>query len=228
MLSALRCGSHFRSGLPPARKDPAQAVSRPLDISGRAGGTKPHSLVLRLSKANHTWRVGVVITEDYPDRKSADHPCHSDDIALMPTSTAVMILASSILQKGFSLNSVHAARFLRFAFSAALGLVAFRAAADSPPRQAPLELTAENLASVIDPLMAEWIDKRKGPGAVVVVVKRDGPVFAKGYGFADVEAREPFTADAILVRPGSISKLFTGIAVMQLVDAGKLDLDRDV
>ena len=34
--------------------------------------------------------------------------------------------------------------------------------------------------------------------------------------------------DATLVRPGSISKLFTGIAVMQLVDAGKLDLDRDV
>src|SRR5262249_54584026 len=37
-----------------------------------------------------------------------------------------------------------------------------------------------------------------------------------------------FTADATLVRPGSISKLFTGIAAMQLVDAGKLDLDRDV
>ena len=35
-------------------------------------------------------------------------------------------------------------------------------------------------------------------------------------------------ADATLVRPGSISKLFTGIAVMQLVDAGKLELDRDV
>src|SRR5262245_26669923 len=38
----------------------------------------------------------------------------------------------------------------------------------------------------------------------------------------------PFTADATLVRPGSISKLFTGIAVMQLVDAGRLDLDCDV
>lgn len=49
-----------------------------------------------------------------------------------------------------------------------------------------------------------------------------------GYGFADIDAKKPLTADATLVRPGSISKLFTGIAVMQLVDAGKLDLDRDV
>jgi len=31
-------------------------------------------------------------------------------------------------------------------------------------------------------------------------------VFTKGYGFADIEARKPFTADAILVRPGSIWK----------------------
>jgi len=125
-------------------------------------------------------------------------------------------------------KSVRTTCLIRVACSVALALGAFRAAADTSPPQAPLELTAENLAGVIDSRMTEWIDKHKGPGAVVVVVKRDGPVFAKGYGFADVEARKPFTADATLVRPGSISKLFTGIAVMQLVDAGKLDLDRDV
>ena len=126
------------------------------------------------------------------------------------------------------MNSVHAASFLRVAFSVAFGTVAFSAVANSPAPRAPLELTAANLASVVDPLMAEWIDKRKGPGAVVVVATRDATVFAKGYGFADIDARKPFTADATLVRPGSISKLFTGIAVMQLVDAGRLDLDRDV
>jgi CubicO group peptidase (beta-lactamase class C family) len=112
--------------------------------------------------------------------------------------------------------------------AAAFCLVAFHARADSPPLQGPLALTDANLARVIDPLMANWIDKRKGPGAVVVVVKRDATIFAKGYGFSDIEAKTPFTADATLVRPGSISKLFNGIAVMQLVDAGKLDLDRDV
>ena len=126
------------------------------------------------------------------------------------------------------MNAPDVTHFLCFAFSLVFGMIAFRAVADSPVPQAPLELTAANLASVVDPLMAEWIDKRKGPGAVVVVVKRDALVFAKGYGFADIEAKKPFTADATLVRPGSISKLFTGIAVMQLVDAGRLDLDRDV
>jgi CubicO group peptidase (beta-lactamase class C family) len=128
----------------------------------------------------------------------------------------------------FSVISVHAARFMRFAFLVAIGMVAFRAAAESPATEAPLELTAPNLASVVDPMMARWISRRKGPGAVVVVVKRDAVVFAKGYGFADIEAGKPFSADATVVRPGSISKLFTCIAVMQLVDAGRLDLDRDV
>jgi CubicO group peptidase (beta-lactamase class C family) len=123
---------------------------------------------------------------------------------------------------------VHAVRLLRFAFAVAFGMTALRAAADEPAPQAPPGLTDAQIAGVIDPAMANWTGKRKGPGAVVVVVTRDGQVFTKGYGFADVEARRPFTADATLVRPGSISKLFTGIAVMQLVDAGMLDLDCDV
>src|SRR6266849_1126373 len=129
---------------------------------------------------------------------------------------------------GFSGNSLHVTSFLHLAFSVAFAVMASGADADEAVPQTRLELTAANLASVVDPLMAEWIDKHQGPGAVVVVVTRDGPVFAKGYGFSDIDAKKPFTADATLVRPGSISKLFTGIAVMQLVDAGRLDLDRDV
>src|SRR6266852_3312474 len=129
---------------------------------------------------------------------------------------------------GFSGNSLHVTSFLRLAFSLAFAVMASGAGADEAAPQTRLELTAANLASVVDPLMEEWIGKHRGPGAVVVVVMRDGPVFAKGYGFSDIDAKKPFTADATLVRPGSISKLFTGIAVMQLVDAGRLDLDRDV
>jgi CubicO group peptidase (beta-lactamase class C family) len=126
------------------------------------------------------------------------------------------------------MNSLHVAGMLRWVFAVVFAVMASGAGADAAVPQTRLELTPENLASVVDPLMAEWIDKHKGPGAVVVVVTRDGPVFAKGYGFSDIEAKKPFTADATLVRPGSISKLFTGIAVMQLVDAGRLDLDRDI
>jgi len=126
------------------------------------------------------------------------------------------------------MSSRHVAGLVRFALSVAFVLMASGAIADTPSSQAPPALTADDIGNAIDPLMARWIDRHKGPGAVVVVVTRDGPVFSGGYGFADIDARKPFDADTTLVRPGSISKLFTGIAVMQLVDAGKLDLDRDV
>jgi len=116
-------------------------------------------------------------------------------------------------------NSVHAARFLRLAFSLVFGIVAFGAVADSPVPQAPLELTAANLASVVDPLMAEWIGKRKGPRAVVVVVKRDGPVFAKGYGFLGHRDWEAIHRRCNSGAARIDLEAFHGIAVMQLVDA---------
>jgi CubicO group peptidase (beta-lactamase class C family) len=65
-------------------------------------------------------------------------------------------------------------------------------------------------------------------GGVVTVVKDGQVLFARGYGYADLARRTPVSADATLFRPGSTSKLFTWTAVMQLVEQGKLDLDRDV
>ena len=65
-------------------------------------------------------------------------------------------------------------------------------------------------------------------GAVVAVVK-DGQILTeRGYGFADVEKRTPVDPKLTLFRPGSVSKLFTWTAVMQLVEQGKIDLDADV
>ena len=65
-------------------------------------------------------------------------------------------------------------------------------------------------------------------GAVVVVVKDGQVLLQKGYGYADLAARTPVDPDTTLFRPGSVSKLFTWTAVMQLVEQGKLDLDADV
>jgi CubicO group peptidase (beta-lactamase class C family) len=65
-------------------------------------------------------------------------------------------------------------------------------------------------------------------GAVVVIVK-DGQVLTqRGYGYADVAARQRVDPATTMFRPGSISKLFTWTAVMQLVEQGKIDLDVDV
>jgi len=99
----------------------------------------------------------------------------------------------------------------------------------APPARAAAPVHAgATLAQVIDPMMADQLKRLSVACAVVVVVKDGDVAFAKGYGFADVAAQRPATADGTLFHVGSISKLFTGIAVMQLVERGALDLDRDV
>ena len=62
------------------------------------------------------------------------------------------------------------------------------------------------------------------PGAAVAIVQDGQVVLAKGYGFADVARKIPATADTPF-RAGSISKSFTAIAVMTLVEQHRLALD---
>lgn len=75
-----------------------------------------------------------------------------------------------------------------------------------------------------------WIDYQvhwNEPGLAIGIVHDGELIWAKGYGFADIERGIPATPESIF-RIGSISKVFTAIAVMQLRDEGKLDLDDPV
>jgi CubicO group peptidase (beta-lactamase class C family) len=92
----------------------------------------------------------------------------------------------------------------------------------------PPAIDARDLEAWLDGFMPYALAKGNIPGAVVVVVRGNGPLLAKGYGFSDKAKRAPVDPDATLFRPGSVSKLFTWTAVMQEVEAGKLDIDRDV
>src|SRR5205823_5984985 len=85
-----------------------------------------------------------------------------------------------------------------------------------------------DLESCLDGFMPYALDTGDIAGGVVAVVKDGELLFTKGYGYSDVAAHEPVDPDKTLFRPGSVSKLFTWTAVMQLVGQGKLDLDRDV
>lgn len=91
-----------------------------------------------------------------------------------------------------------------------------------------LDERVAGLEDFIDGAMAMGIANREVAGAVFVLVKDGEVVIQKGYGFADVEARKPVDPARTLFRPGSVSKLFTWTAVMQLVEQGKLDLDDPV
>jgi CubicO group peptidase (beta-lactamase class C family) len=89
-------------------------------------------------------------------------------------------------------------------------------------------MTVADVQAFLDGFVPMQLERENIAGAVVLVVKNGAVFFAKGYGYSDVDKKTPVTADATLFRPGSISKLFTWTAVMQLVEAGKLDLDQDI
>ncbi len=85
-----------------------------------------------------------------------------------------------------------------------------------------------DLEAFVDGIMRAHMEANNIAGATFSFVK-DGEIFlAKGYGYANVEKKIPVKADETMFRPGSISKLFTWTAVMQLYEQGKLDLDADV
>jgi CubicO group peptidase (beta-lactamase class C family) len=94
--------------------------------------------------------------------------------------------------------------------------------------QRPHELTADDVAAFLDGLLPLQLKRDDIAGATVAIVKDGQLLFAKGYGLADVEKNKPVSPQETLFRPGSVSKLFTWTAIMQLFEQGKLDLDRDI
>jgi len=65
------------------------------------------------------------------------------------------------------------------------------------------------------------------PALSVALVEGDRTIWAKGFGLADPEKRVPATA-ATVYRIGSVSKLFTDIGIMQLVEKKEVDLDAPI
>ena len=96
------------------------------------------------------------------------------------------------------------------------------------PQDSAHPLTAVDLEAWLNSLMTFGLKNGDVAGAVVAVVMNGQVLFQSGYGYADVEKKIPMDADLTLVRIGSVSKLFTWTAVMQMVEQGKLDLNRNV
>ena len=71
------------------------------------------------------------------------------------------------------------------------------------------------------------MERKQLPAFSISLVDGDRIIFAEGFGFQDARKKIPATADTVY-RVGSVSKLFTDIAVMQLVEKGRLDLDAPV
>ena len=72
--------------------------------------------------------------------------------------------------------------------------------------------------------MTSFVSERKLPGAAFAVTKDSRLVYARGFGYADVEKKEP-VQPASLFRIASVSKPITAVAVLQLAERGNLKLE---
>jgi len=108
--------------------------------------------------------------------------------------------------------------------AAAFAVLAGGSAAAAP---VPAATDAE-VARFFDGFVSRQVKSLEIPGGALVVVRNGRVVLAKGYGYADLASKRPVDLERTLFRAASISKLAPWLLVMQLVEEGKLDLDRDV
>src|SRR5271155_5496635 len=86
---------------------------------------------------------------------------------------------------------------------------------------------AENSSPDLDEISRRVIARERVVGASVLVARGNRIIFEKGYGFADLGLEAPAKSDTVYGVVGPMMP-FTGIAIMQLVERGKLSLDDDV
>ena len=112
---------------------------------------------------------------------------------------------------------------------AAVAVLAVGAAAPAhrPTPQASA-INPDELAAYVDSFIADRMARERIPGAAFVFVQNGRVLLSRGYGLANIAQHQRVDPDSTIWRIGSISKVFTATAVMQLVDRGKVDLDAPV
>lgn len=98
--------------------------------------------------------------------------------------------------------------------------------ATAPIAAHPLEKA--DLEAFFDGIVPLQLERSDVAGATVLVMKDGKELLKKGYGFVDVAKKKAVDPETSMFRLASISKLFTWISAMQLVEQGQLDLDTDV
>jgi CubicO group peptidase (beta-lactamase class C family) len=85
----------------------------------------------------------------------------------------------------------------------------------------------EEAVSLLETWLRSILDYDRLPGMSLAIIDDQAMVYANGFGYSDLDRQVKATPDTIY-SVCSISKIFTGIAVMQLRDAGKVNLDDPV
>jgi CubicO group peptidase (beta-lactamase class C family) len=86
----------------------------------------------------------------------------------------------------------------------------------------PVLVKSQTIAQKADELLTAYSDQHKFSGNVLIA--KDGKIiFQRSYGYADISTKQPNTA-ATEFRVGSLTKMFTSTAILQLAEKGKLSL----
>jgi N-acyl-D-amino-acid deacylase len=93
-----------------------------------------------------------------------------------------------------------------------------------PPVEIPISGAAVPGMGSYDQIIPDLMRKYAIPGGAVAVLRDGKLIYARGFGYADVESKTPVQPDA-LFRIASVSKPVTGVAIMKLVEEGRLQLD---
>lgn len=107
-----------------------------------------------------------------------------------------------------------------------VAVLAFAAPVSAQPAVPPAEPYKAAVVE-LEKLISHELDDKKLPAVSIALVDDQGVVWAAGFGFQDRGRKAPATAETVY-RVGSVSKLFTDVAIMQLVEESKIDIDAPV
>ena len=93
--------------------------------------------------------------------------------------------------------------------------------------QSPAPVDDNSLGSIVDAAVAAEMKAQGMPGMTVAIARNGVILYAQGYGYADLSTHQTMSADTVM-QIGSVTKQFTATAILQLQDAGLLDIDRTV
>ena len=97
----------------------------------------------------------------------------------------------------------------------------------NPEREAPVSALDAGTAAQIDAMVEETMTRINLPGFALAVVKDGEVAYAKGFGVTSLDGGEPVTAQTVFQWNETAMSL-TAMAVMQLVEEGKIDLNAPV
>lgn len=98
-------------------------------------------------------------------------------------------------------------------------------AATQPPRDIN---NISQIEAFLDEFLPNQLEKANIAGVTISMVHNDSISLAKGYGYSDINNGKMVQGNSTIFRIGSISKLFTWTAIMQLYEEGKVDLHTDI